>query len=61
MSIIPEISDFDLEIINILIKKKREEANRAHNQPFLPILPPQKPYIPPKKDNNTSHVIIIDI
>jgi hypothetical protein len=66
MPILPEISDFDLEMINLLIKKEREEQNAAHERPFLQLPipgPPENPEFYEELDEkqNNNEIIIIDL
>ena len=69
MPIPPTYADIDPELIDILIKKEREEQKEreeAHKQPFLQLpMPnlPQKPVnLPPKPEKNgNNNVIIIDL
>jgi len=66
MPIITEISDFDLEMINILIKKEREEQNNAFGRPFLQIPAPNPLNCPKLREiteekQNNDEIIIIDI
>ena len=66
MPIPPTYADKDPELIDILIKKEREEQKEreeAHKQPFLQLpMPEPPPYYEkePKKENN-DEIIIIDL
>jgi len=59
----PDFADIDLEIINILIKKEREEQNNTQKQPFLqlPLLEPPSNYEKEPKKENNDNIIIIDL
>ena len=69
MPIPPTYADIDPELIDILIKKEREEQKEqekreeAQKQPFLqlpmPVPPPN--YEKPIKKENSDKIIIIDI
>ena len=64
MPSIPDFSDIDLEIINILIKKEREEQENAQKQPFLQLpmpIPPLQSETTQKDEENSSSVIEIDM
>ena len=66
MPILPEISDFDLEMINILIRKAQKEQNTAQERPFLQLPVPYLPESPefyekPDKKQNNDEIIIIDL
>jgi len=66
MPILPEISDFDLEMINLLIKEAQKEQNTVYERPFmqLPVLhPPENPEYYEKLDEkqNNNEIIIIDL
>ena len=61
MPIFSDFPEINLEIINILIQKEREEQNNAQKQPFLqlPLLDPPSNYEKePKKENNDGIIII---
>jgi len=63
MPIPPAYADIDPELIDILIKKEREEQNGATERPFLQLPMPEAPpnyKKQPKKENN-DEIIIIDI
>ena len=61
----PFLPEIDLEVINLLIKKEREERNNAQKQPFLQLplpSPPTNPEFykkPEEKEKNNE--IIIDL
>ena len=66
MPIFPNFPDIDPEMIDILIKKEREEQKNAYERPFLQLPTPYGPQNPEyhkekvEKENN-SKVIIIDL
>ena len=63
----PQLPVFDPEMIDLLIKKEKEEQNIAFERPFLQLptpIPPTSTQYSEKheeKENNTSKVIEIDI
>jgi len=59
MPVLPINWDIDPEMINILIKKEREEQNNAHERPFLQLPIPLSIEEIPKNDENDT--IIIDL
>jgi len=61
----PFVVDIDLEMINILIEKEKNEQNDVYEEPFLQ-LPIPHPLIPEKKEDkeenlNNDGIIIIDL
>jgi len=66
MPILPKNWDLDLDLINILIEKKREEQNNIYKQPFIQLPTPQPQSEPEiteniKKEEKDDTIIIIDI
>jgi len=69
MPILPKNWDLDLDLVNILIKKEREERekqNNVHEQPFLQLPTPEPAHEPVnieniKKEEKDDTIIIIDI
>jgi len=63
----PLLPVFDPEMIDLLIKKEKEEQNSAFERPFLQLPTPNCPDTPQysekheEKENNASKVIEIDI
>jgi len=61
----PDFDDIDLEMIDILIKKEREEQNNAEKGPFLqlpvPNIPEKTGYYEEIKKNQDDETIIIDL
>ena len=63
----PQLPVFDPEMIDLLIKKEKEEQNIAFERPFLQLPTPNSPVGTQysekheEKENNTSKVIEIDI
>jgi hypothetical protein len=66
MPILPICPDIDPEIIDILIKKEREEQDITQERPFLQIPVPNLVEIPQiyekkEKKQNNNEIIIIDL
>ena len=64
MPSVPDFSDIDLEMINILIKKERCEQKSASERPFLQLpmpIPPLFDETTQKDEKNSPSVIEIDI
>ena len=66
MPILPICPDIDLEVIDLLIKKEREEQNIGQERPFLQLPVPnlvELPQIYEKKEKkqNNNEIIIIDL
>ena len=61
----PDFDDIDLEMIDILIKKEREEQNNAEKGPFLqlpvPYMPEKTEHYEETKKNQDNGIIIIDL
>jgi len=54
--------DIDLEMIDILIKKEREEQNNAYERTFLQLPMPSYENFPKNEKNNEEHdIIVIDL
>jgi hypothetical protein len=66
MPIFPDFPDIDPEMIDILIKKEREEQKNAYEYPFLQLPTPNRPQNPEfyekmeEKEQN-SEIIVIDL
>ena len=66
MPIPPIYTDIDLDMLDVLIKKEREEQREqeeAQNQPFLQLPTPEPPinYEKEPKKENDDETIIIDL
>ena len=66
MPLFPNFFDIDPEIIDILIKKEKEEQNSEDYRPFLQIPAPSCPKNPEiheilEKQEKNSEIIIIDL
>ena len=63
MPLFDDFSDFDIELINILIKKEQEERQNGHFRPFLELPVPNFMKKPPKTEEieENDGTIIIDL
>ena len=63
MPFFDDFTEFDLEMINILIEKEKKEQNSADYRPFLQLPTPYIMEKPQKNDENEekNDVIIIDL
>jgi hypothetical protein len=65
MPIFPDLLDIDPDLLDILIKKEREEQKSAYERPFLQLPTPYGPQNPElydkKEEKQDNGEIVIDI
>tara|TARA_R110000824_G_scaffold304984_1_gene492743 strand:+ start:429 stop:626 length:198 start_codon:yes stop_codon:yes gene_type:complete len=65
MPIFPDFPDIDPEMIDILIKKEREDQKNAYERPYLQLPTPYGPknpeYYKEKEEKQDNSEIVIDI